>query len=510
MPGKFDTNIVAIIFAVVVILGASCKKDSSETESTSGGTAEIDATAYSSGTAEGSTEAAVDEDDLVENSTFTNTVSINFGTNTTIVNPLAGEGVVIEEVNNDVVIQSTVSGVNYILSGTTSNGSVKIYSSNKFSLTLNEVSISNTDGPAINIQSSKRAFIVLADNTANTLSDGSTYATAVNDEDQKATFFSEGQLIFSGSGALNITANYKHAICSDDYVRVRSGKINVVSAASDGIHTNDAFIADGGEINIKASADGIQCEEGYIVINDGNFTINSVEDAIVASYEESDTSITPFVTINGGVIDITTTEGEGIESKSILTINNGTITTRTADDGLNASNAIYINGGSVYSISSGNDAMDSNGTFTVTGGKVIAIGARQPEAGIDCDARTFKVTGGLIIGTGGATSAPTANVSTVYSVVMGGASANQVVHVEDADGKEVLTFLSPTTFSTMLISSSKFAANTNYTVYLGGSVTNATEWNGLYTAGSYARGNSAASFTTSSILTQIGGNISRN
>lgn len=502
--------------AAFLLLGLySCSKNDVTTgDDNSGtggsGTVTIDQTAYTSGTVEGSTETGADEDDLVENSTFSNTVSIEFGSTIVISNPLASSGVTITLSGSDVVITSTVKEVAYVLSGTTADGSVKIYSDNKFKLTLNGVSITNTDGPAINIQSSKRAFIVLADNTTSSLTDGATYATATNDEDMKGTLFSEGQLIFSGAGSLTVKGNYKHAICSDDYVRVRSGNITISGAATDGIHTNDAFIADGGTLSIKASSDGIEAEEGYIIINDGTFTIDVADDGIAASYEEGDASITPYVNINGGTITITTTEGEGIESKSILTINSGDISTTTADDGLNAGDAIYINGGTVYCYSTGNDAMDSNGTFTITGGKVIAIGARSPEAGFDCDARTFKITGGLVIGTGGATSSPTASVSTVYSVIMGSGTANQIIHIEDASGKEVLTFLSPTAYSTMLFASTKMTAATTYNVYTGGSVSSGEETNGVYTSGTYTKGTSSASFTTNNMVTQIGGSVSRN
>ena len=39
--------------------------------------------------------------------------------------------------------------------------------------------------------------------------DGETYnAPAVADEDQKGTLFSEGQLVFDGTGTLNITKEY--------------------------------------------------------------------------------------------------------------------------------------------------------------------------------------------------------------------------------------------------------------------------------------------------------------
>jgi hypothetical protein len=498
------------LFAFLTILSGCSKTDTTGSTNTNGGTVAIDETAYTSGTPEGSTETGADEDDMVENSTFSSTVTIDFGTTITITNPLSADGVTITQTGSDVVITSTVKEVAYVVSGTTADGSVKIYSDNKFKLTLNAVSITNNDGPAINIQSSKRAFIVLTDNTTNTLTDGSVYTTTVNEEDMKGTIFSEGQIIFSGNGTLSVKGNYKHAICSDDYIRVRSGNINITGAATDGIHTNDAFIADGGTFTIAASSDGIEAEEGYIIINDGTFTLNVADDGIVASYEEGDESITPYVTINGGTFTITTTEGEGIESKSVLTINDGNISAETVDDGLNAGDAIYINGGTVYAHSTGNDAMDSNGTFTITGGKVIAIGAGSPEAGIDCDARTLKITGGLVIGTGGATSGPSASASTVYSVVMGSGTANQIIHIEDATGKEVVTFLSPTTYTTMLFASSKLSAATSYTIYTGGSVTAGTETHGLYTSGSFTKGTAGSSFTTSSLVTQLGGSISRN
>lgn len=502
----------AIILLFILITHTSCSKsDTTESGSgTTGGTSvSIDSTGIVAGTAEGSTAVGADPDDLVENSVFSKTVSIQFGSTISISNPLDGSGVTITTTNNDVVITATVAEVEYILSGSSSNGSVKIYSDKKFKLTLNGLSLTNTDGPAINIQSSKRAFIVLADNSSNSLTDGASYAATVNDEDMKGTLFSEGQLIFSGTGALTVKGNYKHAICSDDYIRIRSGVITITGAATDGIHSNDAFIADGGTLSITAASDGIECEEGYIIINDGIFVIQAGDDGIAASYEDGDPDITPYVTINGGTIQIQSSAGEGIESKSELTINNGNISTVTADDGLNAGTAIYINGGRVYSYSTGNDAMDSNGIFTITGGKIVAIGARAPEAGIDCDARTLKITGGQVVAIGGATSGPSASASTVPSLIRGAGTAGELIHIRAADGTEALTFLAPAAYSTMLVAGSKLKSNTTYTIYTGGSVTNGIQFNGLYTGGTYTPGTSGTSFTTSTLVTQIGGSISR-
>lgn len=519
---KIHTNARLITYMLILLLGIyllGCSKTdviSTDTEestgisgSTGGGNSSTSLSiadiATISAAKEGNSDSAYNADDLIENSSFTSTVTIAFGSSNTITNPLLSSGVGITESGGDVIITSTAKAVEYVVSGTTTNGSLKIYSDNKFKLTLNGVTITNHDGPAINIQSGKRSFVVLADNTTNTLKDGSTYVTST--EDMKGTFFSEGQMIFSGNGTLNVVGNNKHGIVSDDYVRVRSGNINITGAATDGIHTNDAFIADGGTLNIKATRDGIECEEGYIVINNGTFTLQTGDDGIAASYD-ADAAIDPYVTINGGTFNITTTSGEGIESKSILTINDGTLVLKTYDDGLNAGKALYINGGATYVYSSSNDGIDSNGILTVTGGKTISVGAGSPEEGFDCDNNTFKITGGIIVGIGGATSMPTATVSTQRSVRLGGASASQLVHIETSDGSaEALTFTVPRTYTTLLFSSPKLKAGTAYTVYTGGSVTGGTSLNGLYTSGSYVKGSaiSGTTFTTSTMVTSAGG-----
>ncbi|MBE9461449.1 carbohydrate-binding domain-containing protein [Dyadobacter subterraneus] len=490
-----------LIFSII-----SCSKGEEDIttggSNETGGTISIDTVSTTTAAAEGNTDVAYNEDDLIANSTFSSVVKIAFGTTVEITNPLSAGGVTVTESNGDVIVTSTVSEVEYVLSGTTTNGSVKIYSDKKFKLTLNGVNITNSDGPAINIQSGKRAFVVLTDNTTNSLTDGTTYATST--EDMKGTFFSEGQLIFSGSGSLAIKGNNKHGICSDDYVRMISGAITISSAKSDGIHTNEAFIADGGLVTVTASGDGIQVEEGYIVINNGTFNVTAADKAISAAWD-TDTTIDPYIVINGGTINVSSTAGEGIESKSILTINGGSITAKTYDDGLNATTFIYINGGNHYIYSTSNDAIDSNGKLTVTGGKTIAVGAASPEEGFDCDQNTFKVTGGILVGVAGATSSPTASVSTQPSVILGGGTSGQIIHIESSDAAEALTFLIPKTYTTMLFSSPKLKSNVTYTVYTGGSVADGTDFNGLYTSGTYTAGTQSSTFTTSSMVTKSGG-----
>ena len=595
-----------------------------------------------------------DPEDLVENATFTKTVTITYSGNTATLSSLPS-GVSASCNGSDVSITSTVEQVEYVLSGSSSDGTFKLYSDNKFKLTLNGITLHHADGPAINIQSGKRAYVVIADNTINSLSDGSSY-TSAGKEDMKACFFSEGQLVFSGNGTLNIAANYKHGICSDDYIRIRPGvTLSISQAVKDGIHANDYILIDGGTLRVTASGDGIECEKGCIEINDGIITINSVDDGISASCEDKDYAISPFININGGNLTITTTgqkgmaiksesntsisggnlsltvsgkaskgikssghvvinggildittsgdalyedgdissaagikcdgsfkiansetsltitssgsagkgincdgtltienctanvtttgrpyvygrldasakgiksdgnltiksgnisvkttggeNSEGIESKATLTIEGGTIEVISYDDCLNAAQAIVIKGGNIYCYSSNNDGIDSNGTLSISGGTIISSGTTVPEEGFDCDQNTFTITGGIIIGTGGATSTPTSKVCTQYSLIYGtSATEGEIINIQSADGTSILTYQLPRSYNqlTILFSSPSLTANTTYTINTGGSVAGGTEFHGLYTNATYSGGSSSTSFTTNSIVTTVG------
>lgn len=216
------------------------------------------------------------------------------------------------------------------------------------------------------------------------------------------------------------------------------------------------------------------------------------------------------VTINSGTITINATQdgGEGLESEATMTIKGGTLYVTTVDDCLNATTAINISGGKLYCYASGNDGMDSNGTISISGGVVIASGAAAPEAGIDADNSQFAITGGTVIGLGGSTSSPTASATTQRVVVYRGLSltSGQILAITNSSGSAILTFKMPRTYSsaTLLFSNADLTTG-SYTVYKGGSVTNPTsDFNGLYTGGTYTTGTSAGTFTVSSMVTTVG------
>ena len=179
------------------------------------------------------------------------------------------------------------------------------------------------------------------------------------------------------------------------------------------------------------------------------------------------------------------------------------------DDCINASNHIAISGGQVYCSSTTNDGMDSNGTIAISGGVVISLGAAAPEAGIDADNNRFAITGGTVIGLGGSTSTPTASASTQRSLVYTTTTSNiQTLSIRSSDSKTILILKLPRSYQQsmcLLYSDAQMQASTTYTISTGGTITGDTNFHGFYTGASWSGGSTATTFTTSSMVTTIGG-----
>lgn len=350
-------------------------------------------------------------DDFIENSSFTSVVTVSYdGATATVSNEV--DGVSVSQNGAHIVVNSTVKGIEYVLKGATTDGSFKVYSEKKFKLSLSGTSIHNPVGAAINIQSSKRVFVVCAEGTTNTLTDGTSY-TLTDGEDMKSCFFSEGQLIFSGSGSLSVTGNYKHAIVSDEYIRLRSGcNISVPSAVKDGIHTNDAVIIGGGVLNISSTEDAIQCEDGGITMTGGFVKVATTADKAHGFKSELD------VIISGGALqaEVTGAGSKGISCNGNLTVSGGKITAFTSqkplyedDDlsscaGIKCDGDIVIEGGEIALQSTGaaGKGMNCDGSITIHDGtvKVITTGTQYVYGKLDSSAKAMKAEGALTINGG--------------------------------------------------------------------------------------------------------------
>lgn len=272
-----------------------------------------------------------------------NTTSILFDNNNVVVeNKVKGDTIIVE--GCDVVVKAHSKGLVLKVSGKTDNGSLRIYSEKKFELLLSDVTLTNSNGAAINIQNGN-CFVQLEG--ANKLSDNSDASyTSHTEEDEKAVFFSEDDLRFAGSGSLSVYANNKvgkSGIASDDALFFRPGiavSVNASSSAGHGIKANDAVVVKGGVFNVQTEAAG---KKAFTTDGIGSFAGGRI------------TAIT-----KGGVDASVTTDPTGaacIKSDSTLTVTGGELRLMSSGQGgkgISCDENIYIEGGSLYILTSGN------------------------------------------------------------------------------------------------------------------------------------------------------------
>ena len=322
------------------------------------------------------------DEDFVNTAAFSRNVSVAFsGTSATVVN-LAGAGVTCTQSGAVLIFSNSLEQVSFTLSGTTTAGAFKLYSDHAFKLVLNGVTLTSSVGPAINIQSKKRGYIVLPTGTTSTLKDATTYVTQYNAtngvEDAKGVMFSEGQLIFSGDGVLSVNGvcTDKNGIASDQYVRLLGGDIRVsMTKKSDGIHPKDGFRMDGGKLAIALTLKG----DGIDADDDGSIAINGGELALALAKDDSKgiKCGTNTFTITGGAVNVSSTNAtcNALSGGGDMILDGGFVNVALSGADCRAvksDHSITINGGSVSATLSGaqSKAIKTDGDVIFNGGTV--------------------------------------------------------------------------------------------------------------------------------------------
>ena len=399
------------------------------------------------------TEAATayypDEEDVLENNEFTTEVSIDLS------NPVAKteDGVEVTVSGGHVTANhGSEKKICYVVSGTTTNGSLTILGDKKYAVKFSGVNITNPDSAALNLLSGKRAFIILADGTTNTLADGTGGA-------QKGALYCKGKLLFNGSGQLSVTGNTNNGIHSADYIVFNEGNnVYVKSTANHGVKANDGVFINGGILNVEvsaAAAKGIN-SESHVIVNggrttvlttgngyydtddreakgaagikaDSTFTINAGELRLKSTgsggkginadgnalfnggnvfvlttgsqFRSNNDTASPkgikadgAISVSGGRIWVRTsgTNGEGIETKNTLNVTGGEVASYAYDDAINSKGDMTISNGYVFAQGRNNDGLDANGNCYIKGGTVYAICSGLPEVAIDANTEGGK------------------------------------------------------------------------------------------------------------------------
>ena len=348
----------------------------------------------------------------------------------------------------------------------------------------------------------------------------------------------EGITVLGGYLWAKTSAEAGKCLSSDADVTVKGGQIKLYTSGgsvyeedendtsspagvkADGniyIYNGEMLCISTGEGGKGLNADGgITMDDGIVnvVTSGGKYVYNA---ALDLDSSPKGVKADGEITINGGVLNIQVTGrsdgSEGLESKSKITVNGGEVFVYAYDDAINVGGdnpvGLEINGGKIFAFADNNDGIDSNGKLWVNGGLVIASGSGAPEEGLDCDnSQNFIVTGGTLIGTGGA-AISTSSSSTQRSVIYNGiqAKTGELFVITDAEGSPVLKYELPRTINGMslFLSSPDIKSGGTYTVYSGGSLSgNSVNWNGWFEDGTYTAGTELGTFTSSSLTTTVG------
>lgn len=237
----------------------------------------------------------------------------------------------------------TAEGV-YVVSGTLDDGQLVVEAPEdaKVQIVLAGVTIHNEDGPAVYVKQADKCFITLADGTQNALTDGETYVLEDDSDEPYATLFSRADLTLNGTGTLNVTGSYRHAVCSKDDLVITGGTY-VVNAVEDALRGRDCVKIADGDFTLTAGGDGIKSNKdtkatkGFVSIDGGTFNIEAGDDGIQAQ---------TYLRIAGGELDIAAAD-DALHSDLEGILSGGTLTIEAGDDAFHAETKLVIDDGTV-------------------------------------------------------------------------------------------------------------------------------------------------------------------
>ncbi|EOH85389.1 hypothetical protein UAS_01944 [Enterococcus asini ATCC 700915] len=288
-------KIMASLLVASTVLGACSSKaatsasDSASASKSDNTSAQVENLATSSSSTTETLDnyyGTYEEEDLDASYDEDSATKVTLGTTSEV----SGDGATVA----DQVVTITAAGT-YVVSGTLTDGQlvVNVGKEDKVHLILDGVDITNTSGPAIDIEQGEKIITTLAPDSENTLADGENYELADGETEPDATFYSKEDLVINGSGSLTVAGNYSNGIRSKDDLILISGTYNV-TAQNNAIKGKDSVAIRGGDYTLTTTAgDGIQAnnaedaEKGYVAIDGGSFAITSGQDAIQAKTDLS-------------------------------------------------------------------------------------------------------------------------------------------------------------------------------------------------------------------------------
>ena len=310
------------------------------------------------------------------------------GSSVNIINPFANNGVTVSTNSANVTVNSTMANVPYVVSGSSSNGSLTMNSSSPFYLALSSLSLTSNSTAAINLASN--VGVILSLRGISSLTDSAN--SSIN-----GALYAAGNLTVNGTGLMQVTGNAKHGIAVEGTMTILSGAIRILETDSDGIHGSSDLTWNGGMLDIVSTgSDGLDFS-GTMTINHGDLSINTI------TMSQRSIKVTGAFAMTGGTlnININGNDCKGIKGDADVILSGGTINMQVAGDssnGISSDTDVTVNGANVTIVSSSLDGkcFKSDGTFHMSSGSIDLSHSGNTSKGIGANG-DITISGGTIV-----------------------------------------------------------------------------------------------------------------
>ena len=288
-------------------------------------------------------------------------------------------------------------------------------------LELNGVSISYDSDSPIKAVSGSKLEVSAKKDTENIIKDNRSKKTTEIESQGEGAISADIDLKLKGSGVLAVTGNYNNAVHTSkdltiqklklkatgynnalkgkDSVNITSGTVQAYAQTGNGIKTDDSDVSSKGN------------QRGTITISGGSVYVDSLRDAIDASYnvviDETDSEVPTSISIKTGTNSSSYNKStfkadseKGIKAANEIIVNKGTIVIAASDDAIHANYGDTLENGSkglgnitvndgLIQVASGDDGLHADNTLAIKGGKVVVTGSTE-----GYEANYINITGG--------------------------------------------------------------------------------------------------------------------
>ena len=282
----------------------------------------------------------------------------------------------------------------------------------------------------------------------------------------------------------------------------------VIDSADDAIHSNYSVTIDGGSFQLSSGDDGIHAE-AYLNINGGTTTIAESYEGLEAAQIHISGGTTQVFSSDDGLNATGGSSFELVDGLLVLKDISSSDTEQTfggrggmfeVEDNCD----ITISGGNLTVTTSNGDGIDSNGSLNVSGGTVLVFGSSSGGEGALDYTGSSSISGGTLVALGSSGMAQSMEPDDSHATLMVTWDEVQPAGTRltlcTQQGEILCSLQSTNSFQTAVISTDSLSAGQEVSLYTGGTVNSDSQ---LLTMGTLSDGELLCEVTLAEGVTNI-------